>query len=499
MNYIPQQSDIDILNQSSRNVYAKIELLNKSFKALERLEGEVIDDSYSVNADSDIRRTYNLTLFVKDSTFLVGQNKKIWFDKYIRVYMGLYSIRLQEIVYYPVGVFLFDTAGYKYDATTKELSLSCVDRMAELTGDRNGKLSGISTAITTGTDIRSAMVSTVEQLGGINKYRIDDVGEEVPYDLEYNTGATVFDIIKELRDLYSGWETFFDEERFICQQYPTCLSDPIVLDSTMLDSLVLSENTDIDFKSVYNVIEIWGKCLETDYYSDSVIYSSNLYTVTDASVTALSDGQMYGFKAPTTNTGTDYIQFNSLGSHQIICEGNAVIGAGRIVADHSYVVKYTVSGSTGYFYFCGEYQIASVVKLYSAEPSSAVKANDLANEPTRNISYVIEPDSPFCCDLEGMGEIRNVLSGGEYENIYSEDLATQRGKYELWKATDLLDTVTLEAIEVPWLDVNQKIEYKSNMTGETETYIVKTKSGSSTGGTMSIKCVKFQPLYSWTN
>jgi hypothetical protein len=122
----------------------------------------------------------------------------------------------------------------------------------------------------------------------------------------------------------------------------------------------------------------------------------------------------------------------------------------------------------------------------------------LANNPTRNISYVVEPNSPFCRDLEGVGEIRDILSSGEYENIYSEDLATERAKYELWKATDLLDTITLNMIEIPWLSVNQKIRYTSNVTGVTDTYIVKKKTGSSTGGTMTITCQRFQPLYPWT-
>ena len=499
MAYIPQQSDIDILRQGKRVTYSKIELLNKSFKVIDSLEGELVEDSYSIDADSDIRRTYNLTLAIKNSSFLVGSDKKIWFDKYIKVYIGLFSIRLRDVIYYPVGIYLFDSAGYKYDSSTEELTLSCVDRMAELTGDRNGKASGLSTKILANASIHDSLVSTVSQLGKIAKYRIDDVGKTVPYDLEFSTGASVYDIIKELRDLYPGWETYFDEEGFICQKYPTCLSDPIVLDAKTIAPLVISEDTAIKFTSVHNVIELWGKCLETDYFSDTVSYSSNKYTVTNSAVVGLKDGTMYGFKASATNLGNDSLQFNSLTAYPIICEGNAPITAGRIENGKSYVVEYTVSGSSGYFYFCGEYQIAAISKLYSVEPSADKKASDIASEPTKNISYVIEPDNPFCCDLAGMGEIRNVLSGSDYESIYSEDLATQRAKYELWKATDLLDDITLEMIEVPWLDVNQKIEYTAKATKQTEIYLVKKKSGSSSKGTMTIECTKFQPLYSWTN
>ena len=52
-------------------------------------------------------------------------------------------------------------------------------------------------------------------------------------------------------------------------------------------------------------------------------------------------------------------------------------------------------------------------------------------------------------------------------------------------------------IEIPWLGVNQKIEYTPGITGEKTVYMVKSKSGSTTGGTMTINAVRFQPLYPW--
>ncbi len=500
MSYIPQQSDLQILKQSDRSVHSKIELLSKStFKVLEQLDSELLDDDYSIDANSDIRITYNMKLHIKNSTFTISSNNKIWLDKYIKVYIGLYSIRLKEVVYYPVGIFAFSTGNYSYNATTKELSLSCVDRMAELTGDLNGQLSGISTTISEGTNIREAIINTITQLGGITKYRVDDVGETVPYDLEFNTGATVFDVVKELRDLYSGWETFFDDETFICQEYPTCESDPVVLDASTINPLVISEDTSIEFSQIKNVIEVWGECLKTDYYTETVSFSSGVYTATYGTIAGLTDGLMIGFLASNDNTGDDYLTVDDFTSYPIICEGNNAISAGRIKSGKAYVVQYVESGSSGYFYFCGEYQIAAVSILVSEYPDDTTKASDLENNPTTNISYVVEADSPFCRDLDGIGEIRKVLSDGEYASIYSEDLATERAEYELWKATDLLDTITLRMVEIPWLGVNQKIEYTSNVTGVTDTYIVKKKAGSSTGGTMTITCQRFQPLYSWTN
>ena len=131
----------------------------------------------------------------------------------------------------------------------------------------------------------------------------------------------------------------------------------------------------------------------------------------------------------------------------------------------------------------------------SREPTAEEKAADAADSPTTNISYVVEPDTPYGVDQ--IGVIRKVCSGGEYSDIYSEDLALQRAEYELWLASDMKNEILLEMIEIPWLGVNQKIEYTPGITGEKTVYMVKSKSGSTTGGTMTINAVRFQPLYPW--
>lgn len=497
MSYIPQQRDLEILYQPKRNMYTRIDLLNRSFKTVGRIEGELTSDSYSINADSDIRKTYSLSLIVKDSSFEIGNDKKIWLDKYIKLYIGLYHLRSREIVWYPMGIFIFDKAGYCYSSLTKELSLSCIDRMAELTGSRNGIISGASLTIDEGTPIRDAIKKAVTQLGGIQKYYIEDIGKNVPYDLEFGIGITVYDVIKELRDLYIGWETFFDNEFFVYQPYPTCASDPIVLDADIVSSLLISENTSVDFTKVRNVVEVWGKCLDSDRITEDVSMSGGVYKATYPKLSELKDGETFGFKACADNLAGACFQINDYKSYPILIEGNKDIEADRIKNGCSYVLKFVSEGMYSYFYFYGQYQIGAVAKLVSSPPTDEQKAHDLIIEPSPNIVYIVNSDSPYCSDV--VGEIRQVLSEGEYSNIYSEDLAMQRGEYEVWKATDLLDTLTLEMADIPWLEVNQKIEYRSNITGLTQQYIIKTKKGSSTEGIMTLECVKFQPLYYWTD
>lgn len=494
MSYNPTQEDIALLYQSSRSIYARLEILNKSMKMVGTLEGVMISDRYIFDASANSRKTASISLYVSDSSFLIGNDRKIWFDKYIRLNIGIYSLISHEVVWYRIGTFIYTDARYSYDAATRQLDIELCDRMAEFDGTRNGVISGYQTKIYVDSPIRDAMVSTVTQLGGVDNFRITIDGT-VPYDLEFNTGVTVNEIIAKLRDLNVGYETFFDDDVFICQRYPDTTADPVVLDDAITHDLVISENLSTSFTGVYNVVEVWGKCLDADTYTENVSYSGNVYSFTNTAISELSHGDDIGFKAPSDNLAGANLKINSFTAYPICDDSGSPISVGKIKAGKSYVVRYKRLGDTSYFYLLGEYQIVAVAKLVSKEPTDAEKEQDLQNNPTTNIFYVVEPDSPFGADL--IGEIRNVLSGGEYDDIYSEDLAVQRAKYELWLSSDMKEEISLVMVDIPWLDVNQKIEYTPMSTGKPGVYMVRQKDSSTTEGTMNLSCVTFNPTYPW--
>lgn len=80
--------------------------------------------------------------------------------------------------------------------------------------------------------------------------------------------------------------------------------------------------------------------------------------------------------------------------------------------------------------------------------------------------------------------ITKICSGGEYDNIYSDQLAYERCLYELFMASNMNDAISLGVVPNYLLDVNCKIKYKKNEAlptqlkeevgeGETEYYIIK--------------------------
>ena len=134
------QLDKNIVNQSVKELFVTIELLNLDMKVVDFIDGKLISDSFSIDANSTVRRTYSIELLVTDSSMLMGLDKLIWMDKYIRPYVGIKELRTGNIVKYLKGTYTMLDGSYSFDATTNKLSLSWSDLMSELNGERNGIL-----------------------------------------------------------------------------------------------------------------------------------------------------------------------------------------------------------------------------------------------------------------------------------------------------------------------------------------------------------------------
>lgn len=496
MAYNVTQNDLQLLRQSIKNIYSRIELLNENFTIIDEIHGYVTAGTITVSADSGIRRTCNLTLVLADKSMLRGEETRVWLNKYIRIYIGYENARTHKIQYYNQGIFLFGEHSYQYDATTCTLQLTCYDLMSRLTGLRSGQMIGYSTVIPAESDIREAMISTITQLGGFSKYLIEDTKREVPYDLEFNTGDFVFSILEELANLYAGYEFFFDNDgTFIFQKIPTLESDPHILDADTLETLVVSEQYGGTFTEIKNATEVWGACLTQDHYNEDTVFENNQYSFTCTELMLTDDGKIpsgekFAFVVPTTNDPSPSLKIGNLEAFPIVDTADKGIESGRMEEGKAYLVQF----KKGKFLFLGQWQIHGVALLYNKERTNQEKLADRTFWNCDNIKYMINPDSPFAIDR--LNEtIVQIKAGSEYDNIYSDDLAMQRAEYETWLVARHVDTVTLNLHVVPWLDVNQKIQYRVKSSNEVLEFIVKQITLNVASGCMDIVASRFYPLY----
>lgn len=266
MAVIPTQTDYDLVQMKVRNTRIKVDVLNFNFQTVNSLEGYVIDGSISVDATSDIRRTCNLTLAIERSDKMISPGGELWLDKFIRIYEGIDNPRDNgNTVWWNMGIFLINNPNTVYNVNTRTVSFEGLDLMAKLTGRRNGQLPAVATVVYAGSKIADVVKQTITQLGGFEKYIIEDVGYTIPYDIKKDMGSTIYDLLVEIRDLYSDWEMFFDVDGvFHWQQIPDGENEPVVVDFDQLNQpLVISDSIDVDFENVKNNIIVYGRLLDS--------------------------------------------------------------------------------------------------------------------------------------------------------------------------------------------------------------------------------------------
>lgn len=292
---MPNQKQFDTTLQSIRNIDCKLFVLDYDYTILDEISGKTESVSLSVNAESDIRRTANINIVLKDDSRQTNSNifywqvgNPYWFDKYIQIYVAIQDVNTQEYVWVNEGIYMVNSPTISYDATTNNLSFEAVDLMSKMTGLRNGQLEGMTYTIPAGSTITGALKTLlVEQ--GFDKYIIfTPPYDYVPQEIKIDIGGTTYDLLRELRDINSNWEMFFDVDGvFHFQQIPSgkVIVDPEsgeegeptpVIDQTMWDKLNVSYNLDTSFEDVKNYVEVLGKVHEPHEYGTVTIEGSVL-------------------------------------------------------------------------------------------------------------------------------------------------------------------------------------------------------------------------------
>ena len=202
------------------------------------------------------------------------------------------------------------------------------------------------------------------------------------------------------------------------------------------------------------------------------VISDDVYIINDATIVELTDGMTYTFRTPKTGCENVYLPYFKINNLKKLEIKNTV----KLRNDTTYTLKYFEASEYDqekYFQFMGE-----------VTPYAQIKEEN--------------PDSPYYVG-GSVGEIRQTLQGGDYDNIYTSDLAMERAKYELYRLCRLQDSVTINTIPIYWLDVNWLIEITlPNKYGieEKELYMIKSISiGNGLGATQSITASKYYPFY----
>ena len=465
------QAQYNTAKQSQRNISIRINLLNFSKQIIDSIEGQVISGSITSDANSNLRNTCDIQMVVTDSSFNVEAEGKIWMDRYIQIYIGVEDLKTHQTIWTNKGIYLLNQPTYGYSAESKELSFQGVDMMALLTDMRGGMLAE-AYLIPAGSNVRDVII-TILGVNGFNEYVVDDCKnsdgsiQPVPYDMTFDIGSTWWDVLESLQSILPNYQMYFDVDGvFHYEPTPYKPNEVVRMDDDIWRQNVISENVSYDFESVKNSVKVLGRTHPVNYFATNVTVNEATINLTIPNLTELTDGALIGFTLTKSVYGNIMLNVNNLGAVKLS------------KLDGSYVTSLAKE----------EYWTAS----YDAD-----------NQSWKFLGHVQavgewmddNPNSPFFVGNPA-GAIKIVLYGGEYDNIMSDELATQRAEWEIYQRCRMNDSITLTSVPIYWSEVNWMVAYTPLGQDVVNQYLIRSITTDLTyDGTQTYNMIRWYPYY----
>lgn len=338
-----------IVKQPTRDLHCKVNLLNYQFQIVDDISGVVVSDSWTISANSDIRRTGTLTIVPDDEqAYKIQAGSKIFLDKYVQVYIGIKDNLTEEIVYNNMGIYLINNPSHTFNSTTNTITLQLVDLMAKLTGLRNGNLEGYQYQMLTGQNVRELFIATLARAGFTN-YIItipSDDYQTIQFDMSVDGTNTLYDILSTInKNQYINYQMYFDVDGiFHFEPIPSGNDASIMVDDDIWDYTYISHEVSTNYEEMKNHIIVLGKTHVADNYCSDVVFNSETrtFTMNCAGVKRERDHMKISFTTPSdmsaTIAGEQYkLNVNGYGTYNIKTSTNSLDFVMR--PDTYYVLK----------------------------------------------------------------------------------------------------------------------------------------------------------------
>lgn len=292
-------ADFKVHLYPNRIIKVKLDLLNYEEFKIGELEGKLINGSYAIDRNSASRRMCNITFVLDSPNFIPNQNSYIWLNKKFRLFIGIQDIITNEFIWFNKGIFLMNKPELSLSDSASEITIQGLDKMCLYDGTLAGtfshpyKLSNIESTeiidegleteetIITYRTINDGIYGTLYAYGE-RKFKMDDfkINDEfvtMPYSIEKNAGDNVFNVIKELAELYMDWsEIFFDTDGFfVFEKNKERTNDPIIWNFDEVDFTLNYKNSP-DFENIKNHIQIWGRLTDDKYQVMATLKNEDL-------------------------------------------------------------------------------------------------------------------------------------------------------------------------------------------------------------------------------
>lgn len=562
---IPTPLDKQLILNPAHNVGVSIELLDKNFALIDEIQGRVQSMSVSISATSDIRRTCSVVLGVISGPFNAENFEVEWLDKLVRVSIGLlhngsYVWYLIGHFLLDTNAYAYDATTNELSLSLMDMMSAATDVRGSQIGPslffpygsnvRNALIATVGRFspfarydIEEFPDVipfdqefqQGTYAHTIlKQIVGLFPYyemfysptgyftvKKIPLGMDDPIFLDKQFMDAI--LIRENRSGKLG-DIKNTTEIWGAELDATYATTDVSTDDGVVGEMPHSEMSIDDDMNLVATGDDSGKFYLINgelLYSGSANYSfdggemlvelesvsvGNTYVLTHSPpLESLPVGVDCLFVPDTDSVINQNIKVDGMEAAPLLNSDGTSLEYSALKAGKAYVVRYSMTGTgeeeSPRFLLQGEWLIHVIVKEVNNMPSHTYIVNDKIRNDCNDIRYIVNPDSPYACDRNGMdyddGEIRQVLIGGDYSMIYTTQLAYERAAYENWLKTRLQTEAEIECLLVPWMDVNVKIEYTSPVTGVARVYIVKEVQMNPANFTMTLKLSRFYPYYPW--
>lgn len=261
----------------------KLEVLDINNNIVDLIEGVCTGGSISIDSQSAIRRTGNLD-FVLTDDLLIDESSPLWINKKIKVWAGIVNLLTGLTVWYNLGTYTISDPSININISDRTVSINLLDKMAMMDSTLSGQI-GSKVIITAGTPISDAIKSTITTLGGETKYLIDTSPYTTPADIEEDIGVTIYDLCKQLSDLYLTWKIFYDVNSiFRFMEIKDGINSSVDFDFSNYN-IIQSISQEINYSNVRNYYKIVGRLNDdaTQYHKEvsitDALYPNSIFTI----------------------------------------------------------------------------------------------------------------------------------------------------------------------------------------------------------------------------
>lgn len=459
------------------------------------LSGGCINCFVTLDGNSEMRFSASLEMVLYKNDFFIGSGGNLWFNKVLKVYK-VFINQNGDKTRYALGFCYPNQNNFRYDATTKTISISGIDIMAGLDKQRNGDLTHIW-----------------EENDNYYNYN----GLVLEGSLEpYTVNSNYVNLIETYADRINNGSISIDEVPLIWQNavnanlnyYSNKIEDArSAIVSTYLEN-ALYTTYDIIHDAIFYyrpAFVLNDICINLSHANESLPYDlefngdSTLFDVLKKIKDLYPNQTMYFDKDASFKMEILPINWED----EIVCHANSL--SDLVISEQTnvdfenvitYVVVYGKNCSCS-----GRYRARTSMHCVDCDRDYTIgDVGDICPACGGTLK-LIGADNPLTTDKIGKHK----------KTIYSDVYVTDEECYNAAKAEcynsnfySEITTVTLVDNILPLLDdmclgINKKIEYTSVITGETNVYVLNKLSHDFKSSTWTLEMRKFRPAQEYSD